>query len=340
MTSTINDQITEAFGADDWARTHRPALEASNLPPAVFHSPAVYEQELKNIFHSQWICLGQVADFDDEGAELVRFIDTEEVRLTRAHDGTISASQKVEVWNGFLFVNFDATATPLSDDLSETYKWGAENYALHDERSVHRFEWDCPANWKLLVENFVEEYHVAWVHADSFQPTMPMKRWESHPEMTTQPWSHMFGDFHETSMSVEGPALFPLIETLTERERGGMAIVTIYPNLMLILAVDCLIYYYVLPTGVDSCKVVAHLCVPSAVAQRVKDGEPELLRAVEEYVENTKLILDEDMEASDRQSAGLRSRFAKAGRVCRHELLLSSFHHWLLDTAYAPVLKK
>jgi hypothetical protein len=148
----------------------------------------------------------------------------------------------------------------------------------------------------------------------------------------------MFGAFPETSMSVDGPPLFPLIESLSDRERGGMGIATVYPNLMLILAVDCLVYYYVLPTGIDTCKVVAHLCLPSAVAQRVQDGDPGLLPAVQEYVDNTKLILDEDIEASDRQSHGLGSRFAQPGRVCRHELLLSTFHHWLLKTAYAPAL--
>jgi Ring hydroxylating alpha subunit (catalytic domain) len=116
-----------------------------------------------------------------------------------------------------------------------------------------------------------------------------------------------------------------------------MGIVTIYPNLMLILAVDCLVYYYVLPQGMDRTKVVAHLCLPSEVADRVARHDPELMPALEEYVENTKLILDEDMEASDRQSVGLASRFAQQGRLSRHELLLSTFHHWLMRTAYQPV---
>jgi hypothetical protein len=164
---------------------------------------------------------------------------------------------------------------------------------------------------------------------------MPMQRWKSFPDMTDEPWTHMFGDFAETSMSTDGPALFPLIGSLSDTERGGMGIVTIYPNLMLILAVDCLVYYYVLPEGVDKTRVVAHLCLPNEVADRVESGDTTLLPAFEEYVANTKLILDEDMAASDRQSIGLASRFAQAGRVCRHELLLSTFHHWLLKTAYS-----
>lgn len=55
-------------------------------------------------------------------------------------------------------------------------------------------------------------------------------------------------------------------------------------------------------------------------------------------VANTKLILDEDMAVSDHQARGLRSRHARPGRLCKHEMLLSTFHKWLADTVYRPAL--
>ncbi|MFI5706415.1 SRPBCC family protein [Kribbella sp. NPDC051620] len=337
-TRAIGDAPAGAFGPDDHAKTSRPALQAYNLPPRVFHDPDVYQVEIDRIFHREWFCIGRMEDFDVEGGELVRMVDSEQIRVTRSADGSLSSTACVEVWNGFVFVNLSTSPAPLAPELSEVSKWGAENYALADERSVRRFEWQLEGNWKLLVENFAEEYHVAWVHADSFHPVMPMKRWKPYPEMTTQPWTFTFGEFPETSLSTAGRPLFPIISSLTDRERAGMGIVTVYPNLMLTLAVDCLLYYYVLPEGVGRTKVVGHLCLPSEQASLVEQGDdPSLLTGFAEYVENSEMILEEDIAAANRQSIGLASRFAQAGRLSKHELLLSTFHHWLVGKAYEPV---
>lgn len=337
-TATLGEQVRP----EELAAVVRPALEASNLPPVLYTSPEAYELELERVFRRTWVCVGRADELAEVGDALERPIGAQTIAIRRRGEGAgadafeADRGYRVDAWQGFLFVNADPHAGPVADGLTEMSKWNVERYAFAEERSVHAFTWETQANWKLLVDNFVEEYHVAWIHAKSFHPTMPMKKWQSFPDMTDQPWTYMFGGFPGTSMSVEGPPLFPEIPTLGERELGGMAIATVYPNLMMIVAIDCLIYYFVLPTGPERSTVIAHLCLPAPVAERVRAGDPALQAGFREYVENTRLILDEDMEASDHQARGLRSRHARQGRLCKHELLLSTFHKWLVRTVYEP----
>ena len=73
---------------------------------------------------------------------------------------------RVETWLGFIFVNLDANAKPLAPRLSPLKKQ-LENY--HIERMVPTSKkvdvWR--SNWKVLVENFLEVYHIESVHRDT-----------------------------------------------------------------------------------------------------------------------------------------------------------------------------
>lgn len=75
---------------------------------------------------------------------------------------------KVEEFCGFVFVNMDEDAAPMSDGLEE---YEANMLSFHPDPSKLRFVCeteiihDC--NWKLYVENYNECYHCPTVHASS-----------------------------------------------------------------------------------------------------------------------------------------------------------------------------
>lgn len=76
------------------------------------------------------------------------------------------------VWQGFVFVNFSGDARPVHeqyaglDDCLD--RWNMAALSM-----VGDIAWDCPFNWKVLVENFMEPYHHAGAHHTLFQPIMP-----------------------------------------------------------------------------------------------------------------------------------------------------------------------
>ena len=73
---------------------------------------------------------------------------------------------RLEIWLGFIFVNLDKNADPLAGRLKSLTNH-VENY--HIERMVPLSKkvdvWQ--SNWKILVENFLEVYHIESVHRDT-----------------------------------------------------------------------------------------------------------------------------------------------------------------------------
>ena len=70
---------------------------------------------------------------------------------------------RVEAFCGLLFVNLDDAAAPLADRLGDL----AERLAPYRLPSLRRFAGfgsAQPANWKIVVENYLEGYHVPIAH--------------------------------------------------------------------------------------------------------------------------------------------------------------------------------
>jgi p-cumate 2,3-dioxygenase alpha subunit len=87
----------------------------------------------------------------------------------RKCDWGLTEAPRVESYRGFVFVNFDAGAMPL-----EEYLAGAKEYIdlVVDQSPSGRMEiihgtqeYDIRANWKLLVENSFDDYHLLTTHS-------------------------------------------------------------------------------------------------------------------------------------------------------------------------------
>ena len=75
------------------------------------------------------------------------------------------ASIQCEMWEGFIFVNFDPTnTTPLRDYMGELGK-GLEGYPFGELTQVHKYRAEVGANWKLFIDAFAEFYHAPILHA-------------------------------------------------------------------------------------------------------------------------------------------------------------------------------
>jgi len=70
----------------------------------------------------------------------------------------------VDVWGGFVFVNFDQDADPLSDYLGVMPDHWAD-WDLEDRYIDTHVRKRLPCNWKAAAEAFLEAYHVRETHA-------------------------------------------------------------------------------------------------------------------------------------------------------------------------------
>jgi phenylpropionate dioxygenase-like ring-hydroxylating dioxygenase large terminal subunit len=71
---------------------------------------------------------------------------------------------KVDVWEGFIFVNLDKDAAPLRDYLGSLAA-DIEGYPFGEMTQVFKYRADVGSNWKLYIDAFAEFYHAPVLHA-------------------------------------------------------------------------------------------------------------------------------------------------------------------------------
>jgi choline monooxygenase len=70
---------------------------------------------------------------------------------------------KCESWRGFVFINMDKDAAPLSATVAPLDA-RTKNIPLENFHYVQQTTHDIACNWKTYVENYLEGYHIPLVH--------------------------------------------------------------------------------------------------------------------------------------------------------------------------------
>ena len=73
----------------------------------------------------------------------------------------------IDVWAGWVFVNFDLAAKPLAEFVAPFEK-AFGFIKMEDLRVAERLVYDLECNWKLVAENLLDIYHAQTVHAGTF----------------------------------------------------------------------------------------------------------------------------------------------------------------------------
>ena len=76
---------------------------------------------------------------------------------------------RLEIWEGFIFINISGDAEPLAPQLENAKKAFAP-WGLSEMKVVHSF-WrrDLPWNWKVFTENAAEIYHIMCAHKNTLE---------------------------------------------------------------------------------------------------------------------------------------------------------------------------
>ena len=117
------------------------------------------------------------------------------VRAANMHNANFDQSKcalpefPTEIWRGFIYVNLQDDAPPLAPQLEALDELVAA-YQPETFRIVHTAEEEWACNWKCLVENFMEGYHLSVVHPETLRGYTPT-------ELCTKAASNsMFTSYH------------------------------------------------------------------------------------------------------------------------------------------------
>jgi nitrite reductase/ring-hydroxylating ferredoxin subunit len=234
---------------------------------------------------------------------------------------------KVEIWLGFIFVNFDPDAKPLAPRLTAVAA-AIENYDianLEGERPTEttRFPW----NWKVMFENNNDGYHANRLHHGPLHDHVP-SRLAVFPPLPPDSAGYFRynGTTHpDASFNPTLRALLPIFPKLTTEDRNRMVFANIPPTLSLIIRSDMIAYIILRADGVDH--VIAErgwLVAPGAMSQ------PLFREKLTSNLQVSAAIALQDQHVDALIQVGLRSRFAARGRYSWQEQAQREFNSWLV----------
>src|SRR5881296_191680 len=222
---------------------------------------------------------------------------------------------QLAVWEGLVFVSLAERPRPL-----ETYVAGIrERIApthLGTLKFARRIDYDVRANWKVYVDNYLEGYHVPYVHPELY---------------TLYDYEGYVTEVHDWYSVQVGPLTG---DRNVYTAGGGDALYyQIFPNLMLNVVPGRLQSNVVIPVASDRCKVIFRYYYDDVTSAPARER-------IEADVAFSDKVQREDAEICERVQQGLGSRAYDKGRFSvRFEEGVYHFQK-LLKHAYRAWLKR
>jgi phenylpropionate dioxygenase-like ring-hydroxylating dioxygenase large terminal subunit len=236
----------------------------------------------------------------------------------------VKASRLVELacetWEGFVYVNADADAEPLAERLAGLSRLVGD-YRMADYEPVFMTEETWPTNWKCLVENYMDAYHVHRVHRDSFAKN------GSSEEVTTL----LDGEDGYTCHYVqeaEGPkAVSPHPDNtwIRDENRHRTWLVNVFPAHTMQLQPDMLWYLSLIPDGIDAVRVRWGVSIP----REILDGADDRQLVIDGVMALVHQVNAEDKPVVENVFSATRSPHAEQGRLSYLERNVWQFGRYL-----------
>ena len=235
---------------------------------------------------------------------------------------------QVDSWEGLVLVNLEADAIPLLSylgDLPERVK----PWRLGELKWTKRVSYKMACNWKLYMENYIEAYHLPYVHPTLNRIT-PFQGYAF--EESSGPYI-VFGlsgsEPGAVSVSYLGKGRQrPLIEGLSEQQRKMSYFYEVFPNVTLNLSPDYVATFTVIPTGPTSTEMYIDYYFPEPDSEGF-DGS--------DAYEVWDITNKEDVKICERQQAGIQSRsYLTNPRDPVQEQGVQEFRSFVRDSVEGP----
>jgi len=192
-----------------------------------------------------------------------------------AHPELALHAIRTEVWNGCIFVDLSGEAPPLADWLAPLLKrTGAFNFSLIRWMGKETFRFR--SNWKLVLENWMEGYHVFAAHPRLIDHAPMDVRWSGE-------WmDHVFyNDYVAPRMTDgRGEGGLPHFPGLSDDDRRRGMWFTCFPTFCAEVYVDQFVVLSATPVAPDETIEELHFFVvgdEAATAGQFEQGRQELM---------------------------------------------------------------
>jgi glycine betaine catabolism A len=251
--------------------------------------------------------------------------DATGARINRTEYGLVPVT--LREWLGYAWVCLDAEPPSFEDEVigAVTERLGdaeaIEHYGVAELAVGRRISYDVAANWKLIVENFMECYHCASIHPEltevlpEFAGGLAAQYFVGH--------GALFGA-EVAGFTIDGGAGMDVIPGVTPEQDRRYYAITVRPNVFVNLVPDHVIFHRMYPLGPDRTIVECDwLYLPDVLAQG---------RDLERSVQLFHRVNEQDFDACERTQPTMSSRAYRAGGVLvPSEHHIAEFHRWIED---------
>ena len=232
---------------------------------------------------------------------------------------------RCETWDGWVFLSEDAGAEPLLDFLGPVAEQmsvigGAGMRAVGTQ--VHHLE----CNWKLMVDAFLEVYHVRTVHPDNAallyndRATTVSMLPHGHSRLTVEKHDD-FRDFPMVSDEYDNPAV-PLLWRHTSTSFG------IFPNLVVPMDTGAFTFLCMWPTSATTTDLELRWYAPSWSGEEVPQEHLDRMALFD-------TVMAQDKANMAPIQASVSSPGAQPFQIGWHERLIHHLHR-AVDLAIGP----
>ena len=236
---------------------------------------------------------------------------------------------RLEVWLGFVFVNFDLNAPPLAPRLTELTKV-LKNYDLeHCDEPPHGEPWTKgPWNWKVLLENSNDGYHANRLHHGPVHDLCPSDRvtFPVLPADTAGYFRYAGTTDLDVGFNPTRKAILPLFPKLTLEERHRFLFLNIPPTFQIFARVDWATFSIFHADGPDAVSFERSWMVAPGASK-----EPLFNERLNIYFASSAAIGAQDRHVDALVQVGLKSRYANRGRYSYQERAQQDLNKWLVS---------
>lgn len=207
-------------------------------------------------------------------------------------------SVRCELLGNLIFINQDPEAPPLKDHLGPMAK-ELDQYALDTLRLVDSRTYDVTCNVKVLLDAFMEVYHLKSIHQQT------VDRFLDHRGMFITLWpnghSRMLTPNRRPDWKDPGTIGMPKISTITEVPANNNVSYHIYPNFVMPASDSGIPLLQFWPTSERTSRVVSSWIAP--------DFDPSVPNPLwDTRIANWERILYEDLQYAPQIQESLESR--------------------------------
>jgi choline monooxygenase len=203
---------------------------------------------------------------------------------------------RCEQWHRLVFVNLDGRAPPLAQYVAPLAdRWAERDFTLLRHGGGLRFE--IKANWKLVVENFCERYHLPSVHP-------ALNRYSAIDHSFQIIGEGLYSGVGSTNYAPPsaGLAALPGFPGIARERRRVAEYIALFPNVMLGCLYDHVYAFILQPTASEHTRERFEFFYIGDEAM-----QPHLAAARQDCIERRRSINREDVDIVERLQRGRHS---------------------------------